>query len=245
MSTGGVGLVTGANRGLGRETASQLAQRGITILLGSRNLDHGISAARALAECGVHVVPIQLDVTNATSVRTTADRIRGNYGRLDILVNNAGLFIGSLACSTTTAQVRQTFEVNVFGVVAVIRSMLPLLRLSRAPRIVNVSSTTASLTLTSDGSEIPGDADRRLAYASSKAALNMLTVQYARAFSRDPQLSHIKINSAAPGYTATDMNDHRGTRSVAEGARIVVELATLPASGPNGCFFSDQGPVNW
>lgn len=139
---------------------------------------------------------------------------------------------------------RRVFEVNVFGVASAVRVMLPLLRQAAAPRIVNVSSTTASLAMTSGGHDFGGDAGRRLAYSTSKAALNMLTVQYARAFAADPGLAHIKINSATPGYTATGMSGHRG-RSVADGARIIVGLATLPADGPTGGFFNDQGPVPW
>jgi NAD(P)-dependent dehydrogenase (short-subunit alcohol dehydrogenase family) len=122
--------------------------------------------------------------------------------------------------------------------------MLPLLRQSAMPRIVNVSSTTASLTMTGSGHDFGGNASRRLAYSTSKTAMNMLTVQYARAFAADPGLAHIKINSATPGHTATDMSGHHG-RSVADGARIIVDLATLPADGPTGGFFNDQGPVPW
>lgn len=245
MSRPAVALVTGANKGLGREVSAQLALRGIIVLLGSRDPGRGRDTARVLAARGVGVTPVQLDVTDNADVQAVRHRLEREYGRLDVLVNNAGTFVGTLAGETTVAEMRQTFEVNVFGVVAVTHALLPLLRRSAAPRIVNVSSTTASLGLTSDGAELPGDAARRLAYASSKAALNMLTVQYARAFAADPELTHIKINSATPGYTATDMNDHHGHRHVSEGARAIVELAVLPADGPTGGFFGDSGPVSW
>jgi NAD(P)-dependent dehydrogenase (short-subunit alcohol dehydrogenase family) len=126
-----------------------------------------------------------------------------------------------------------------------IQTMLPLLGKSSAPRIVNVSSTTVSMSLTSGGTDFGGDADLRMAYSSSKAALNMLTVQYAKAFGNSAALSHIKINSATPGYTATDMTRHRGTRTVTEGARIIVDLATLSDDSPTGGFFNDEGVVPW
>jgi NAD(P)-dependent dehydrogenase (short-subunit alcohol dehydrogenase family) len=245
MTTAGVALVTGANKGLGRETARQLAHRGLTVLLGSRDRARGAEAARALAADGVTVTPVGLDVTDPPDVRALAARVREEYGRLDVLVNNAGTFVGSLAHETTVAEMRDIFEVNVFGVVTVTHAFLPLLSRSTAPRIVNVSSTTASLTLTSDGADLPGNAEVRMAYTSSKAALNMLTVQYARAFARDPERAHIKVNSATPGYTATDMNDHRGSRHVSEAARAVVELAMLPDDGPTGAFLGDDGVVSW
>jgi NAD(P)-dependent dehydrogenase (short-subunit alcohol dehydrogenase family) len=244
-SSGSVALVTGATRGLGRETARQLAHKGVTVLLGSRDIDRGRQVARELAADGAVVTPVRLDVTDATGVRAAADAVRREHGRLDILVNNAGTFAGVLAADTTSAPMRETFEVNVFGVVTAISTLLPLLARSDAPRIVNVSSTTASLALTGAGADLPGDASRRLAYASSKAALNMLTVQYARAFGQDPRLAKVKVNSATPGYTATDMNQFQGIRSVHDGARIIVDLALLPADGPTGGFFDDQGPVPW
>jgi NAD(P)-dependent dehydrogenase (short-subunit alcohol dehydrogenase family) len=237
-------LVTGANRGLGKEVVRQLARRGMTVLLGSRDAARGAAAARDLASEG-DVRPLPLDVTAAASVAAAAARVDGEHGRLDVLVNNAGLMVEALATEMTADDMRRTYEVNVFGAVTVLNAMLPLLRRSAAPRVVNVSSTTASLTLTGGGADFGGDAHVRLAYSSSKAALNMLTVQYAAAFAADPGLAHIKINSATPGYVATDMNAHRGARTVEEGSRVVVDLATLPADGPSGGFFREQGPVPW
>lgn len=238
-------LVTGANKGLGKETARQPARRGMTVLLGSRDPDRGVEAAAELSGDGLTVVPVQLDVTDANSVAAVADRLEREHGRLDVLVNNAGAMVSAPAEATTAVQLRQTFEVNVFGVATLISATLPLLAKSAAPRIVNVSSTTASLALTSDGTDFGGDAEHRMGYSASKAALNMLTMQYARAFGRNDDLAHIKINAATPGFTATDMNNHQGTRTVREGARIIVDLATLPADGPTGGFFNDKGPVPW
>jgi NAD(P)-dependent dehydrogenase (short-subunit alcohol dehydrogenase family) len=244
MADARVALVTGANKGLGKETARQLVARGMTVVMGSRDPERGAAAARELCSGGA-VVPVRLDVTDSASVDAVADRLRCEYGRLDVLVNNAGTVVDRLAADTTAVEMRRTFEVNVFGVVTVIHAMLPLLRASAAPRIVNVASTTASLGLTSGGTDFGGDADRRVAYSSSKTALNMLTVQYARAFSKEPGLSHIKINSATPGYVATELTAYRGIRTVQEGAQAIVGLATLADDGPTGGFFNDQGRVPW
>ncbi|MDI5936657.1 SDR family NAD(P)-dependent oxidoreductase [Micromonospora sp. DH15] len=235
-------LVTGANRGLGREVSRQLGGRG----LGCRDVGRGGAVARELAAEGVTAVPVRLDVTDPVSVRDVAGRIRVDHGgRLDVLVNNAGIFVGARATEVTAEQLRPMFETNVLGAVTLVHTMAPLLARSAAPRVVNVSSTTASLTLTADGSDIPGDATVRMGYAGTKAALNMLTVQYAAAFAADPELAHVKVNAAAPGYTATDMNGHRGTRPVSEGARIIVDLAMLGADGPSGGFFNDRGVLPW
>ncbi|WP_280442777.1 SDR family oxidoreductase [Nocardia brasiliensis] len=238
-------LITGANKGLGMEAARQLAGRGATVVLGSRNVARGEAAVDELAAAGADVLPRQLDVTDVDSVLAAAKWLDTVYGQLDVLVNNAGTVIDRSADRTTAAEMRRTFEVNVFGAVTMIQTMLPLLTKSASPRIVNVSSTTASLALTSGGTDFGGDADLRMAYSSSKAALNMLTIQYAKAFTESDSLAHIKINSVTPGYTATDMTGHRGTRTVSEGARIIVDLAMLGDEGPTGGFFNDKGPVPW
>jgi NAD(P)-dependent dehydrogenase (short-subunit alcohol dehydrogenase family) len=237
-------LVTGANRGLGRETARQLAEKGVEVLLGSRDDERGKRVARELAGEGLEVTPVRIDVTDRASVGVVAAEIERAFGRLDVLVNNAGVFVGAPA-TATAAEMHRIFEVNVFGVVTVTEALLPLLKRSSSPRIVNVSSHVGSLTLTSEGADIPGDATARLAYACSKAALNMISAQYARAFGREPGFSHVKVNSVAPGYTATDLNDFRGTRSVSEGARAIVAAATLPDDGVTGAFLSDSGEVAW
>jgi NAD(P)-dependent dehydrogenase (short-subunit alcohol dehydrogenase family) len=241
-SHGTIALVTGANKGLGRETARQLASLGMTVLLGSRDSGRGASAAATLGP-GTH--PVRLDVTDSASLRAAAEEIGDTHGRLDVLVNNAGVSVAVPAGETDGATLRQVLDVNVIGVADTIRVFLPLLRRSAAPRIVNVSSTTASLTLTAAGTDFGGDAAGRLAYSTSKAALNMLTVQYANAFRRDPGLSHIRINAVTPGYVATDMTGHRGARTAEEGARVIVQFAALPDDGPTGGFFNDKGPVPW
>lgn len=240
-----VALVTGANKGLGREVARQLAARGIAVLVGSRDPDRGRTTANELVAEGLDVAPIAIDVVNEASVTEAAAEILASRGRLDVLVNNAGTITDVAATEMTAELLRPMFETNVFGVVTTTNAMVALLAAATSPRIVNMSSTTASLTLTSTGTRIPGDATRRLGYAASKAALNMLTVQYAAAFAREPELAHIKVNSACPGFTATDMNGYRGTRRVEDGAAIAVELALLPDDGPTAGFHADDGPVPW
>jgi NAD(P)-dependent dehydrogenase (short-subunit alcohol dehydrogenase family) len=240
-----VALVSGANRGLGKETARQLAGRGMAVLVGSRDPVRGDQVAAELASGGAQVEAVTLDVSDPTTIEEVAGRLLRNHGRLDVLVNNAGVVADRPATEITPAEMRRVFEVNVFGVVALTHALLPLLQASRSPRIVNVTSTTASLGLTAAGTDFGGAADDRLAYSTSKAALNMLTLQYAHAFARRPELAHIKINSATPGYTATDLTGYRGTRTVEEGARVIVALAALADDGPTGGFFNDQGPVPW
>ncbi len=239
-----VALVTGANRGIGRESTRQLARLGYTVLLGSRDIDRGRAVALELASDG-HVDAVRIDVTDRESVAHAASAVGQRFARLDALINNAGVYVPATALETNASVMLETFSVNVFGVVTAIHEFLPLLRQAQSPRIVNVSSTTGSLAITASGERIPGDAERRFAYASSKSALNMLTVQYARAFEGNPRLRHIKINSATPPYTATAMNRFHGTHSVEDGARIVVQLATLLDDGPSGGFFDVSGRVAW
>ena len=174
-----------------------------------------------------------------------ADHIRKTYGRLDVLINNAGIHVGRPALDITATEMRKTFETNVFGVVTMINIMLPLLKEAPEPRIVNVASTTASLALTSDPTSLFGQENNSLAYASSKSAVTMLTVQYANALRRLPAYAHVKINAVTPGYIATDLNGHTGPRSVEQGARIVIDLATIAHDGPSGGFFNDDGSVPW
>jgi NAD(P)-dependent dehydrogenase (short-subunit alcohol dehydrogenase family) len=240
-----VALVTGANRGIGREVARQLAERDLTVVVGSRDLASGQAVADALTRQGAQASAVCLDVTAREGPCDAVRQIEHRYGRLDVLVNNAGRIVEAAAVDTTADDLRAVFETNVFGTAEMIRAALPLLRTSPAARIVNVSSTTASLTLTAGGTDFGGDAAHRLAYSTSKTALNMLTVQYDRALRADPSLRHVKINAATPGYTATDMNRGQGHRTVEQGARVIAQLSLLPASGPSGGFFNDDGPVPW
>jgi NAD(P)-dependent dehydrogenase (short-subunit alcohol dehydrogenase family) len=238
-------LVTGANKGLGKEVARQLGRLGATVLIGSRDHARGELAAAELVAQGLAAHAIQLDVTEAASIQAAAEEVQTRYGRLDVLVNNAGILVAPPALETTVEDLRATFETNVFGVLAVTRAMLPLMGKAPAPRIVTVASTTASLTYNAGPDAKFAGAPNNLAYASSKAAVTMLTVQYANAFRRSPDHRHFKINAATPGHIATDLNGHSGPRTAEQGARIVVELATLPDDGPSGGFFNDDGQLPW
>jgi NAD(P)-dependent dehydrogenase (short-subunit alcohol dehydrogenase family) len=237
-----IALITGANKGIGFEATKQLAEQGIFVFLGARDRARGEEAASALVARGLPVAPLRLDVTDGASIEQAAREISEQRGRLDILVNNAGVTGGfrGAPSEVTPGQMRQVYDTNVFGPVAVTNAMLPLLRRSAAGRIVNMSSGLGSLTLNSDpGSEF-GDYNV-LVYQSSKTALNAVTVAYAK----ELRESGIKVNAADPGFTATDLNQHRGYRTVEQAAAVVVRLATLGPDGPTGTFQDENGTVPW
>ncbi|MBO1415606.1 SDR family NAD(P)-dependent oxidoreductase [Streptomyces sp. FH025] len=225
-------LITGANKGLGYETARRLIAAGHTVYVGARNVERGTAAA---ADLGARFV--QLDVTDDASVAAAVATIEADGG-LDVLVNNAGIEVRSpegeiIGAAALTADVmREVFETNVFGLVRVTHAFLPLLERSAAPVVVNVSSGLASLALA--GKAYPG-----AAYPASKTTVNMLTVQFARAF---PQM---RINAVEPGYTATDLNRHEGTQTVEQGAEIIVQMAQLSPDGPTGGYFGAEGRIPW
>jgi NAD(P)-dependent dehydrogenase (short-subunit alcohol dehydrogenase family) len=235
-------LVTGANKGIGREIAGRLAALGHTVVIGARSAELGEKAA---AEIGA--ASVVLDVTDPASVAAAADFIEARHGRLDVLVNNAGVALppGSDLASQrpSTADldtVRTIFETNVFGVLTVTNALLPLLRRSAAPRIVNVSSSGASLTRNADpvlSAHLPISAG----YTPSKTALTSLTLQYARELRPDG----ILVNAVCPGHCATDLNHHSGHRTPEQGAEAAVRMATIPKDGPTGTFVDDEGPVPW
>ncbi|WP_185845745.1 SDR family oxidoreductase [Kibdelosporangium aridum] len=237
-----IALITGANKGIGFEIARQLGEQGIVILVGARDEVRGKNAADALSGYGILAEPLQIDVTDPISAHDAAKQIEKGYGRLDILVNNAGIaghFYGPPSAATA-ADIRQVYETNVFGVVSVTNAMLPLLRESEAGRIVNMSSHIGSLTLNSDP-DSPVARVNLMGYQSSKTALNAITVAYAKELRDTP----IKVNLALPGVVATDINNHRGQRTPAEGAEIAVRLALLDEDGPSGACLADEGPVPW
>ena len=179
-------------------------------------------------------------MTDAAIIHAAAAQVETDFGHLDILVNNAGIALERASAGEANLDVmRQTYETNVFGVVAVTQSFLPLLRKSDAGRIVNLSSGLGSLVLNSDPTS-PYAQVKPLAYNSSKAALNMVTVLFAADVADTP----IKVNAADPGYTATDLNGHSGHRTVEQGATAAVRLATLPADGPTGGYFDDKNVVD-
>ena len=223
-------LITGANRGLGFEVARQLIAAGHQVWIGARDQTRGLQAADVV---GARFV--QLDVTDDTSVTAAADTV----AELDVLVNNAGISGGRISPSEATADhMRTVYETNVFGTVRVLRAFIPLLEKSPTPVVVNVSSGVGSFNLAADP-EGPWREATFPVYASSKAALNMLTVKYAAAFPR------MRINSVDPGFTATDFNEHRGTQTVEEGAEAIVHYALIPDDGPTGGFFDRNGAEPW
>ena len=239
--TTGIALITGANKGIGLEIARQLGTQGITVLIGARDEKRGSVAAEKLQAENIDAHAVQLDVTNQQSIDAAAKHIESKFGKLDILVNNAGIFIDNAPPSQLDIEVlRRTYETNFFGVFAVTKAMLPLLRKSQQGRIVNISSGLGSLTQNSDPNYEFASV-KMLAYNSSKTALNALTVQFAYELKDTP----IKVNSADPGYVATDLNNNTGPRTVQQGASTPVRLATLPADGPTGSFFDDNGVVPW
>lgn len=232
-------LITGANKGLGFEAARRLVAAGHRVYLGSRDAERGRRAAERL---GARTV--QLDVTDDASVAAAVAAIEADGG-LDVLVNNAGVaaewtaadnVIG--AAELTADLMRQTFETNVFGTVRVLHAFLPLLRRSTAPVVVNVSSGLASLTrISTPGSRAyayPG-----VAYPASKTAVNVITVQYAKAF------PNMRINAVEPGFTKTDLNGNTGPRSVQQGAEIIVRMAQLGQDGPTGAYVAADGVLPW
>lgn len=229
-----IALVTGATRGIGLETVRQLAQAGVHTLLAGRKRDVAVAQALKLQAEGLPVEAIQLDVVDADSIAAAVKTVAERHGRLDILVNNAGILLDDpkLAPSAQTLQTwRDTFDTNVFAVIAVTQAFLPLVNASPAGRIVNVSSILGSLTLHSQpDSSIYGFAVP--AYNASKSAVNAWTVQLAYEL-RD---STTKVNTVHPGYVKTDMNGGEGEIEISEGARSSVGMALIDADGPNGSF---------
>ncbi|WP_193609430.1 SDR family oxidoreductase [Nocardioides lijunqiniae] len=233
-------LVTGANKGIGYEIAAGLGALGWRVGVGARDEQRREEAVTRLREAGVDAFGVPLDVTDDASVAAAA-RLLEERGGLDALVNNAGI-TGGMAQTPSTADldvVRDAVETNVIGVIRVTNAMLPLLRRSSAPRIVNMSSSVGSLARQTDPDADSGPV--AVAYSPSKSFLNAVTVQYAKELANSPVL----INAACPGFVATDLNGFRGHRTPEQGAATAIRLATLPDDGPTGGFFDDDGVVPW
>jgi NAD(P)-dependent dehydrogenase (short-subunit alcohol dehydrogenase family) len=239
-----VALVTGANKGIGYEIARGLASRGVTVLLGARDESRRAAAVSRLADEGLEVHGVALDVTDQSTIDQAAAHIGERFGRLDVLVNNAGITGDQTQApgAGAAAEVRRVFDVNVFGVIAVTDAMLPLLLRSTGARIVNVSSSVGSLAdmTAADGGSL-AEMPAMLGYPVSKTTLNAITAQYAKHVRKDG----ILVNAVCPGYTATDLNNFAGHRTVEQGAAIAIEMATVGADGPTAGFFDDAGVVAW
>ena len=243
MSTKKIALITGANKGIGLETARQLGQQGITVLAGARDEIKANKAAEDLRKAGLDVHGIVLDVNNADSIQKAAARIGRDYGRLDILVNNAGVMLDDPKKKPSEQSLevwRKTFETNLFGLVATTQALLPLLRKSAAGRIVNLSSILGSITLhATPGSPIY---DMKMpAYDVSKSAVNAFTVHLAWELKDTP----IKVNAAHPGWVKTEMGGDGATMEIQDGAKTSVALATLGADGPNGAYLHMGETLPW
>jgi NAD(P)-dependent dehydrogenase (short-subunit alcohol dehydrogenase family) len=238
-----IALVTGANKGIGLETARQLHAKGITVIIGSRDLARGQAAAKSIGESeSLHV--IKLDVGIEADRNAAVEYIEKQFGRLDILVNNAGVLLdGRSANATSTTPIsmlRETFEINFFAVVDLTQKLLPLIRKSGAGRIVNLSSILASLTLHATKGSPIYDA-KTFAYDASKAALNSFTIHLAH----ELRGTKIKVNSAHPGWVKTEMGGEGAQLEIEDGARTSVELATLPDEGPTGAYLHMGEPLPW
>ncbi|TWR24707.1 SDR family NAD(P)-dependent oxidoreductase [Mucilaginibacter pallidiroseus] len=244
-----IALVTGANQGVGNEIAKALVANGYIVYVGSRKLENGEKAA---TEIGKNAKAIQLDVTSQQSISAAIETINNAHGRLDLLVNNAGISHGGTApknpeelmasgraVKVSLDEVRTVWETNVFGVIAMTQAALPLLRQSVAARIVNVSSGLGSLTWITDP-ECWAREHFGIVYAASKTALNAVTV----AFALELEKEGIKVNATSPGYTATALNNFRGTDSLEVGSREPIRVA-LETDGPTGGFTGPDGPMPW
>ncbi|MVU76992.1 SDR family NAD(P)-dependent oxidoreductase [Nocardia sp. ET3-3] len=244
-NTAQTALITGANKGLGLEAARRLGEQGWTVFLGSRDEARGQTAADKLTAEGMTVIMVPLDVTSDESVTAAARLVGEHTDRLDVLINNAGAPGGAVPpADATVADLHAVYDTNVYGPVRVTHAFLPLLQAAENPRVVMVSSAAGSFAVITDPDQ-PVSKMHELAYSSSKAALNMITVRYAQA------LPHIKFNVATPGevanrkFAATDMNHHTGQLTVTEGTDSILRLATLDADGPSGIFIDRLGPVAW
>jgi NAD(P)-dependent dehydrogenase (short-subunit alcohol dehydrogenase family) len=242
-------LVTGANKGIGLETARRLASMGFKVWLGARDAERGEAAAQVLCDEGLDVEWLELDVASDQSVAAAARTMAARASSLNALVNNAGVALGYVDAldadgryqrppsQENVADMKATYDVNVFGPVRVTQAFLPLLLAAPAARIVMVSSYIGSIARAAGDSQSP----LLMSYGSSKTALNAVTV----AFARELSPRGIAVNAAAPGYTATDLNAGKGRRTVQQAAEIVVRLATLESGGPTGGYFDENGPLPW
>ena len=239
-----IALITGANRGIGLETAKQLGELGITVVVGARKLSAAEDTAAALKAAGIDAYAVQLDVVNDADRKAVAAFIAEKFGKLDILINNAGVgsvdgFV-SVVSQTKDEELQRIFATNLFAVVAVTRELLPLIRKSEAGRIVNLSSLLGSNTLHADPNSPIADF-KSFAYDASKSALNAYTIHLAW----ELKDTSIKVNSAHPGWVKTEMGTDAAPMEIPEGAKTSVALALLNADGPNGRFIHLGNELPW
>ncbi len=241
-----IALITGANKGIGFETARQLGSEGVTIIAAARNKEKGIAAVELLKNEGIDAEFLQLDVDNNADIQFAYSYINNKYGKLDILVNNAGIQIESKEWGVNnTADVsdkalRETLDTNFFNVVKLTNTLLPLIRKSESGRIVNLSSILGSLNLHSDASS-PIYSNKLFAYDTSKTALNSYTIHLAAALSD----TNIKVNSVHPGWVKTDMGSEAAPMEIADGAKTSVALSLLDANGPSGKYIHLGAELPW
>ena len=240
-----VALITGANKGIGLETARQLGAQGISVLIGARDESRGTAAAALLTAEGIYAHYINLDMENPSGFQAVYDLIQKNYGKLDILVNNAGVNLEpewgtNTVTRTSPEQLQKTFDVNVFNLIGLTQKLLPLIEKSEAGRIVNLSSVLGSLTLHAMPGSPIYDA-KAFAYDMSKTAVNQFTIHLAHALKDTP----IKVNSAHPGWVKTDLGSDAAPMEIPDGAKTSVRLATLPPDGPTGGYFHMNDPLPW
>jgi NAD(P)-dependent dehydrogenase (short-subunit alcohol dehydrogenase family) len=245
MSETKIALISGANKGIGLETARQLGKLGYTVLLGSRDPLKGEVAARVLREEKIDARVVKLDVTKQSDIDAAAAMVEAEFGKLDVLVNNAGVMIEkgwtkNTTSETTLENLRATFEANLFAVFALTKALLPALKKSEAGRIVNVSSILGSVSLQATKGS-PTYSTKLFAYNASKAALNVLTISLAH----ELRGTKIKVNSAHPGWVKTDLGGDAAPMNVVDGAKTEVELATLGEDGPTGGFFHNGKEIAW
>jgi NAD(P)-dependent dehydrogenase (short-subunit alcohol dehydrogenase family) len=237
-----IALITGANKGIGLEIARQLAEAGVSVIIGARNSERGNEAVKDLSSQGYRATFIKIDLNDEATIAAAAGTIAADFGRIDILVNNAGIVDAhdGPPSAALPAAVRRIIDVNFIGTLAVTQAMMPLLRKSAAGRIVNLSSSLGSLTVNGDRSS-PYYAARLIGYNASKAALNMLTIQ----LSEELRDSAIVVNSVSPGYVKTDLTGGNGFMTPAQGARLPVLYALLGDGAVSGRFVEPNGETPW
>jgi NAD(P)-dependent dehydrogenase (short-subunit alcohol dehydrogenase family) len=241
-------LITGANKGIGLETAKQLSKKGLFIYLGSRDIENGNAVVKELSKIGFqNIQAIEIDVTKPETILSAKNTIKKEQGKLDILINNAGTsgIVPQNAIETSVENYDQVFDVNLYGVVRVTQSFIELLKESAEPRIVNVSTSVGSLSLQSNPNWPAYHYGKYAIYASSKAAMNMYTVHLAY----ELRETAFKINAVCPGYTKTDFTNHNGGE-VEEAGKRIIKYALLDQNGPTGKFFSEEsnpetGEIPW